>query len=83
MCVVEALKFWGISLRFLIIPCLGSDYDKGKELKNKSSEPFSPQLSASCLANLWFLIGEKGNEEIWLLTLLESGCIGNGSAVWV
>lgn len=83
LCVL--LKHWNfgvVNLPSLIIPCLGSDKDKGKKLKHKSSEPFSPQLSASCLVNPWFLIREKGNE-IWMLTLLESVCIGSDSAVWV
>lgn len=83
LCVL--LKHWNfgvVNLPSLIIPCLGSDKDKGKKLKHKSSKP-SPQPSASCLVNLWFLIEEKRNEEIWVLTLLESVCVESGSAVWV
>lgn len=60
---------------------MGPDIDK--ETEKYEHRAILSKLLASCLANLWFLIGEKGNEEILVLILLENVCIGSGGAVWV
>lgn len=63
------MGIWG-SLASLLVAL--STSTKGKKLKNKSSEPFFPGLTVSCVANLWFLTGARENEEIFML--LESVC---------